>query len=136
MALALSLYFCHEYEKDLLEEGDEWVYTNVIDVEAAFLESKLSFPMYIKFPEYFNEYCEARGIEIPEDADSLEVVLSQYGSCHASRDWFNLAVEIYTGKGEGRVELQQSVSDPCIFYKRDAKGRVVLLGSNWVDDRV
>ncbi len=62
--------------------------------------------------------------------------MSQYGSCHASRDWFNLAVEIYTGKGDGRVELQQSVSDPCIFYKRDAKGRVVLIGSNWVDDSV
>jgi hypothetical protein len=136
MALALALYFGHEYDEAMLEEGDEWVYTNVIDVEAAFLESKLAFPMYIKYPEYFEEYCEARDVKIPEDADCLEVVMSQYGSCHASRDWFNLAVEIYTSKGEGRVELQQSVSDPCIFYKRDAKGRVVLIGSNWVDDSV
>ena len=136
LVLALALYFGDKYEEELLEEGDEWVYTNVIDVEAAFLESKLAFPMYIKFPEYFMEYCEARGVEIPEDADCLEVGTSQYGSCPASRDWFNLAVEIYTGKGNGRVELQQSVSDPCIFYKRDAKGRVVLIGSNWVDDSV
>ncbi len=108
----------------------------MIDVEAAFLESKLAFPMYIKFSEYFNEYCEARGIEIPEAADCLEVIMSQYGSCHASRDCFNLAIVIYNGTGEGRVELQQSVSDSCIFYKLDAKGRVVLLGSNWVDDSV
>ena len=136
MALALALYFGDLYEQELIEEGDEWVYTNVIDVEAAFLESKLAFPMYIKFPEYFAEYCEARGIKIPEDADCLELGMSQYGSCHASRDWFNLAVEIYTGKGDGRVELQQSVSDPCIFFKHDAKGRVVLIGSNWVDDSV
>ena len=136
MALALALYFGDVYEEELLEEGDEWIYTNVIDVEAAFLESKLAFPMYIKFPEYFEEYCEARGVVIPDDVDCLEVGMSQYGSCHASRDWFNLAVEIYTGKGDGRVELQQSVSDPCIFYKRDAKGRVVLIGSNWVDDSV
>ena len=136
MALALALYFGEKYEKELFEEGDEWVYSNVIDVEAAFLESMLAFPKFIKFPEYFEEYCEARGIVMPKDVDCLEVVMSQYGSCHASRDWFNLAVAIYTGKGKGKVELQQSVSDPCIFYKRDAKGRVALIGSNWVDDSV
>jgi len=92
MALALALYFGDVYEEELLEEGDEWIYTNVIDVEAAFLESKLAFPMYIKFSEYFEEYCEARGVVIPDDVDCLEVGMSQYGSCHASRDWFNLAV--------------------------------------------
>ncbi len=70
---------------------------------------------------------------IPEDADCLEVVMSQYRSCHASRDWFNLSMEKYTLKGKGSVELQQSVSNPCIFYKQDDKGRVVLIASNWVD---
>ncbi len=49
MILALSLYFGHDYEKELLEEGDKWVNRNAIDVEEAFLESKFAFPCTSSF---------------------------------------------------------------------------------------
>jgi hypothetical protein len=57
------------------------------DVEATFLNLKLDEPIYIQLPEYYDEYCQAQGIDLPKDCNCLKVTMSQYGMVQAAKNW-------------------------------------------------
>ena len=101
VTLAISLYKS-EHEADWVEE--------MIDVEAAFLNSELDQEMYIELPDLFPMYCEETGLELPEDAVA-QVIMSQYGCVQSARLWFMKFKSILL---EDR-EVKQCLSKPCIF---------------------
>ena len=97
-----------------------WLFWNceLVDIEAAFLEGKLKTKAYLELPpglvelgfmthEEFNKTCiELRG--------------GMYGNVDAALLYFIRFTE-YATDPEG-LNLIQSKSDPCVFYKQDEKG--------------
>ncbi len=122
ITLALSLYH-GERDEDWAEE--------MIDVEAAFLNSKLDTKMFIELPNFFAKYCDDKGITMPKDAVA-KVIMSQYGLVQAAGLWFQKFVRILTDEG---CKLEQCLLDPCVFYKHQG-GNLVLLMVVYCDDAI
>ena len=69
------------------EKDNEWVLAEVLDVEAAFLNARLEEEVYIKIPELYHEYCEARGINPPLKDHVFKLTMGQYGLVQVARAW-------------------------------------------------
>ena len=138
MVLAIFLYFLDQLGVTVEElkktEEKEWVVADLFDVVQAFLTSELDpngQKIYIKLPVLWKEYCELRGLEF-DPTDLILLLKSQYGSVDSAKLWMDKFVKIVTEKGG--CELLQSKVDPCVLYKKDSDGNLILLMVIHVDD--
>jgi hypothetical protein len=104
----------------------------VIDVEAAFLEGEMDHELYIDLPFQYEDYCADRGIALGKNV-VLCLMMSQYGCVQSVRIWSKKFVSIVTNEVR---QLTQCKTDPCIFYRRDTDGKVVLLMAAYIDDEI
>ncbi len=111
--------------------NDDWS-TEAIDVEAAFLEGEMDHELYISQPYMYAEYCAARGIDLGKN-DVIRLMMSQYGCVQSARIWSKKYVSIVTNEV---CQLKQCKTDPCIFYRRDDDGKVVLLMAAYIDHEI
>jgi hypothetical protein len=103
-----------------------------IDVKVAFLEGEIDHELCIDLPFQYEEYCADRGIELGKDV-VLCLMMSQYGCVQSARIWSKKFVYIVTNEV---CRLTQCKTDPCIFYRRDDEGKVVLLMLAYIDDAI
>jgi Reverse transcriptase (RNA-dependent DNA polymerase) len=106
---------------------DEWV-LETFDVEVALLNALLSNPVYIEWPKGLKEL----GLLSKEECDNMYVELTRamYGNKDSPLKWMKTFTNILKGEG---MNLKQSATDPCIFYKKRG-GKVVLILILYVDD--
>jgi hypothetical protein len=123
LTLAISLY---EEQKN-----DDWA-VEAIDVDAAFLEGQMGHELYIDQPYIYQEYYVKPGIKLGEN-DVIRLKKSQYGCVQSARIWSKKFATIVTNNV---CQLQQCKTDPCIFYRRDENGRIVLLMAAYIDDEI
>jgi len=104
-----------------------WI-LEVYDIEAAFLNAKPGARMYIKIPDAMAEL----GFMTKEEQELFAILLgmNMYGNIDVALRFFEKYQEILV---ENFAFLQCKM-DPCIFYKRDEKGRLCMLISTHVDD--
>jgi hypothetical protein len=88
------------------------------DFESAFVQSKVTRPMYMHMPRGFKSKSLGRRC--------LKLLKSLYGSATAPKDWFNHLTDIFRKLG-----LQQSQHDPCLWFK---PGQLIV--ALFVDDNV
>ena len=108
------------------EEG--WV-CEIIDVEAAFLESKVETECYVEWPDGIVDL----GFMTQDEADSTCAMLNMamYGQVDAALLW----LRTFGSYLEDECNMNQSKTDPCIFYMKDEKtGELKLILSVHVDD--
>jgi hypothetical protein len=103
-----------------------------IDVEAAFLGGEMDHELYIDLPYMYKENCAKRGIKLGEN-DVIRLTMSQYGCVQNARIWSKKFASIVTNNV---CQLQQYTTDPCIFYRLDDGGKVVLLMAAYIDDEI
>jgi Reverse transcriptase (RNA-dependent DNA polymerase) len=135
---ALALYFLQQLgvnKKDLEHiEKEEWIIGDLFDIVQAFLNSELDpekNPIYTYLPPYWKQYCELRGIRF-DPADLIRLLKSQYGSTDSVKLWVDKFIKILTGKGG--CEVVRSKVDPCVLYKKDSQGNLILLLVFHIDD--
>jgi hypothetical protein len=121
--LAVSLY--------MSELVTNWEIAKSLDVEAAFLNAELEELVYIEIPEYYTEYCESRGHEVPPDGSVFLLAMGQYGLVQVARAWVKRFTKILVAPGLG---MKQCKTDPCLFVKHDEKGKLVLMAIIYIDD--
>ena len=116
MILALVLWFYWKCE--------------LVDVEAAFLEGKLKQPAYIALPPGLVEL----GFMSQEQYDKscIELQGGMYGNVDAALLYFIRFTTFATA--EDGLGLEQSKSDPCLFFKRDANDKTIGIIIIYVDD--
>ena len=97
------------------------------DIEAAFLEPDMDNEMYIE-PHPALVAC---GFMTEAQRKTLAILLkkSMYGNVDAAIKFFKLLAEHMK-----KMEMKQSLADPCVFYKLDANGELLLMVSVTVDD--
>ena len=100
IVLVLSLYYAN------LQHN--WV-TEMIDVEAAFLNAEVDQDIFIEIPEGLREYCQKKeGMELGDSV--VKLLRAQYGLVQSPRLWMNTFSGILTDLG-----MRQCKSDPCLF---------------------
>ena len=101
----------------------------MFDVEAAFLNSKLSQPIYIEWPQGMVEL----GFITQEEKENTVACcpMAMYVNVEAPRCWMTTFRDTLIGPTIG---LTQSEADPCIFFKKDLDGNTILLLALFVDD--
>ena len=100
ICIVLSLYYAN------LQLN--WV-TEMIDVEAAFLNAEVDQDMFIEIPEGLREYCQKKeGMELGDSV--VKLLRAQYGFVQSPRLWMNTFSGILTDLG-----MRQCKSDPCLF---------------------
>jgi hypothetical protein len=108
-------------------QKEEWIVGDLFDVIQTFLNLELDLeknPLYIHLPPYWKEYCELRSI--PYDPTDLILLLKlQYDSVDSAKLWCDKFVRILTEKGG--CKMIQSKVDPCVLYKKDKDGKLILL---------
>ena len=104
----------------------------LVDIEAAFLEGRLKNKAYIELPPGLVEL----GIMTQEDYDKscIELQGSMYGNVDAALLYFERFTEYATSE-EG-LDLIQSKSDPCLFYKKNDNNDTIGMIVIYVDDCV
>jgi hypothetical protein len=114
-------------------EKEQWVVGDLYDIMQAFLNSELDSknPIYTFLPPMWKEYCEQRKIDY-DPTDLILLLKSQYGSVDSAKLWVDTFVKILTEKGG--CELIRSKVDPCVLYKKDAEGKLILLTVAHIDD--
>ncbi len=105
---------------------DNWV-LETIDVEAAFLEGDMDKTMYIEWPPGMVHLGFIT--EEEERLYCIELLKSMYGNCDAALIYFKLFKKHLIEK----MEMIQSLVDPCVFYKLH-KEEVVVIAVCHVDD--
>lgn len=90
-----------------------------LDVQCAYLNSRLEEEIYMEQPQYFEEHNRDRNIFVCKLNKGL------YGLKQAGREWFNHITNLLVGLG-----LKPCISDPCI-YTDEGKEIIVAL---YVDD--
>jgi hypothetical protein len=103
-----------------------------IDVEAVFLEGEMDYELYIDQISMYKEYCAKRVVKLIEH-DVIRLMMSQYGCAQSAWIWSKKFASIVTNSV---CQLQQCKTDPCIFYRRDDDGKVVLLMAAFIDDEI
>jgi hypothetical protein len=103
-----------------------------IDVEAAFLEGEMDHELYIDQPYMYKEYCAKRGIKLGEHG-AIRLMMSQYGCVQSVRIWSKKFADIVTNNV---CQLLQCKTDPCIVYRCDHDGKIVLLMAAYIDDEI
>ena len=104
----------------------------LVDIEAAFLEGRLLTPAYIELPPGMVEL----GFMTQEEFDNtcIELQGGMYGNVDAALLYFIRFTEFAISK-EG-LNLTQSKSDPCLFFRKNEEGRTVGVIVIYVDDCV
>jgi hypothetical protein len=119
VGLALTLYY----------EKQNWT-CELVDVEAAFLEGKLKSAVYIDLPVGMVEL----GFMSQEEFEKAcaELTGGMYGCVDAALLYFIRFCEWATDtKG---LNLQQSIVDPCVFFRKNKEGTLLVLVICHVDD--
>ena len=102
----------------------------LVDIEAAFLEGRLKTKTYLQMPPGLVEL----GFMTKEEFDSncIELQGGMYGNVDAALLYFIRFKEFATNKtGLG---IEQSKSDPCLFFKKNELGRTIGIIVVYVDD--
>ena len=88
----------------------------MIDIAAAFLEGDMESPTFINWPAGMLEM----GFATQEDFKKfcLQLLKSLYGNVNAALQFFKKYRSPLKGPMMG---MQQSLVDPCVFYKRNKK---------------
>lgn len=104
--------------------------TRSCDVEAAFLEATMDVEMFIE-PHPAMVAC---GFMTEEDRENsaIQLVKSMYGNVDAAIKFFKLFSNHLTNE-EG-MNMKQSRSDPCVFFKLNEDDELILMVSVTVDD--
>jgi hypothetical protein len=141
LAISLSILteLCPESKltwEELLDwiEEEEWIVGDLFDVVQAFLTSDLDpekNPVFIRLPPMWKEYCAERGIPY-DPTDLIQLLKSQYGSVDSAKRWMDKFTAMVTEPGG--IEMKQSKIDPCVYYKHDAGGNLILLMAIHIDD--
>ena len=97
------------------------------DVEAAFLNAKPSSPTYISWPKGMKEFAFLSEEEIRTSC--AELTRAMYGNIDSPLQW----MKTFSNYLKEKLNMLQSATDPCIFYKRK-EGKVVLILVLYVDD--
>ncbi len=100
----------------LLSLVTRWDYElHQMDVSSAFLHATVKEDVYMEIPE---------GYEAPMKGDYvLKLKKALYGIHQAPREWYLLIREFIVKT----MKLTQCVTDPCMFHKRSATGRLILM---------
>ena len=95
----------------------------IVDVEAAFLNADLHEDLFIEYPEGVVEL----GFETQETTLNFCILLDKamYGAVQAARQWSIKLIEILTR----RMNLVQSLVDPCLFYLKRNNELVLIVGT-------
>ena len=130
--LAVSLYMY----KMMLKSGtkkDPWMIAESIDIQAAFLESKMDVDVFVHQPPYFEDYCKWKGLKF-NPKDVIKLNRAQYGTKDAGYRWIKLFMSLLTNKeGPG---MTQSRSDPCLLFKHNSKGELIMMCIVYIDDGI
>jgi Reverse transcriptase (RNA-dependent DNA polymerase) len=115
--IAMFLYYHHRPKKS------NWD-LEMFDVEAAFLNAELDKQVFIEWPQGMLEL----GFITEEDKVNkcIELTKAMYGNIDLSLRWMKAF-------SKHLMELQQSMTDPCIFYKVK-NNKVVKILAMYVDD--
>ena len=102
----------------------------LVDIEAAFLEGRLKQKAYIDLPEGLVEL----GFMTQDEYDKscIELQGGMYGNVDAALLYFVRFTD-YATSPDG-LDLQQSKSDPCLFFKKDNEGKTLGVIVIYVDD--
>lgn len=85
-----------------------------MDVPSAFLKAPLDEDVYMEIPDGFREGREGMVLHLKK---------SLYGLKQAPRNWYLTLRTFVTGE----LGYKATVSDPCLFWRRSASGRLMLL---------
>jgi hypothetical protein len=101
----------------------------MIDIAAAFLEGDMESPTFINWPAGMLEM----GFATQEDLKKvcLHLLKSMYGNVNVALQFFKTYSAHLTGPMMG---MQQSLADPCVFYKSNKNNKTVLIAVCFVDD--
>jgi hypothetical protein len=103
-----------------------WV-LEMFDVEAAFLNADLLQPSYIEWPQGVQELGFITTVEAKTTC--VELTKAMYGNIDSPLRW----MKTFTKHLVDTLNLVQSKSDPCIFYKH-RHNKLVLVLALYVDD--
>ena len=100
----------------------------MFDVEAAFLNADIEQRMFVEWPKGMEEL----GFITPQDREKycIELGKTMYGDIGAPIRW----MRTISGTLINDMKMKQSDVDPCIFYKHDKTGKLLLLCALFVDD--
>jgi hypothetical protein len=115
------------YNADIADEEKRFVLDS-IDIDAAFLEGESENRLFMEFPDGLEEIGIIEKHE--RETHCAELLKSIYGNVDAALIFFRTYKKHLTEK----MGLEQSVVDPCVFYKRDEEGRTILVAITHVDD--
>jgi Reverse transcriptase (RNA-dependent DNA polymerase) len=117
--IGIFLFFLHMFPQV------EWV-SETFDVEVAFLNALLKNPVYIEWPKGLKELVLLS--QGKTNNTCAELTRTMYGNIDSPLQWMKTFTNILKG-----MNLQQSATDPCIFYKHRG-GKLVLILVLYVDD--
>ena len=112
----------------LWNEKLNW-FCEMFDVEAAFLNAELEIPMYLEWPEEMRKLGFIN--ELEEKTKCIKLVRSMYGNVDAALRWMKAFIEVCTND---QLKCKQSAVDPCLLFKHDDEGNLILLIAVYVDD--
>jgi Reverse transcriptase (RNA-dependent DNA polymerase) len=103
IVIGIFLFFLHMFPQD------EWV-LETFDVEVAFLNALMKNPVYIEWPKGLKEL----GFLSQEENKNTcaELTRAMHGNIDSPLQWMKTFTNILQG-----MNLNQSATDPCIFYK-------------------
>ncbi|KAG7353674.1 reverse transcriptase RNA-dependent DNA polymerase [Nitzschia inconspicua] len=122
--VVIGIYLFNADNKD----EDMRFYIEVIDIDAAFLEGENEIRLFMEFPDGMEDVGLINADE--RKTHCVELLKSMYGNVDAALIFFKTYKKHLTEK----MNMEQSVVDPCVFYKRDEKGRTILVAITHVDD--
>ena len=130
-AMVISLFFMNGRGSAKLQvkcDRGKWV-MEMFDVEAAFLNAKYEGKkkMFIAIPEIM----EILGFVTEEDRQkyAIELMVSMYGNVDSALMFFKTYSSTLL-----KIGLTQSRIDPCVFFKHDDTGHLILMLCCHIDD--
>ena len=93
---------------------------DIIDIVTAFLCGELLEKIYKKIPQGLNECSKQEVFDKEEDCLMFDKAL--YGLVQEAREFHKKLITIMITK----MKFQKSFSDPCLVYKKDENGTVML----------
>jgi hypothetical protein len=106
---------------------EEWT-LEMFDVEAAFLNADLEHKQFIEWPKGMDEL----GYITPEEKLKycIELTKAMYGNIDSPLLWMKTFSKFLIDI----LQMSQSDTEPCIFFKKDQRDRVMLILALYVDD--
>ena len=112
----------------LWNEEKQWI-CEMFDVEAAFLNAELEIPMYLEWPDEMQRLGFIS--EEEQRTKCIKLIRSMYGNVDAALRWMKAFVKLCVSD---EIGCEQSAVDPCLLFKRNKKGELILLIAVYVDD--